>query len=132
MPRDSAQRLEGSPVKLEISRSNVDQMAHPIPFTDQLCPNGRPKISPNPTQGDVAAVEPLAQRLQPGHGLGLQPAVNKFLDAVRQAGLQVASAEGRRLLTKQLELHLFQVGRGSGLQRCEPAQYVGGRDSGDR
>ena len=62
------------------SASTVTMCSTPFVLPDKLRAGNRPVISADPAQGDVAAVELLAQRLQPGHRLGLQAAVGQFLD----------------------------------------------------
>ena len=67
-------------------------------------------IRADPAQGEIAAVELLAERLQPGHGLGAQSAVSQFLDPVGQPALEIGPAERRRFLAKQLAPLLLEVG----------------------
>jgi len=65
----------------------------------------------------VAAVEFLAQPLQPPDRLGLQPAIGEFLDAVGQPALQVAPVERRRLAVEQVPPLCLQLRRRRSLQR---------------
>ena len=68
MSRDAAQRSVSSAFELEIGRSDTYDMVDAVPFTDQLSSRDRPIVSADPAEHDVAAVEPLTERLQPSDG----------------------------------------------------------------
>ena len=107
---DGGERAVGPPLELEAVGQHRDDVLDALVLPDQPGPGDRPVVGADPAQDDVAAVELLAQRLQPGDRLGLQPAIGQFLDPVGQPALQVGPAERRRLLAEQLPPLLLQVG----------------------
>ena len=70
----------------------------------------------------LAAVQFLAERLQPLHRLGLQPAVGQFLDAVGEPAFEEAAVVGRRLGVEEIAPLLLQLRRRRRLQRGEARQ----------
>ena len=101
-------------------------MLDTLVFADQPRAGDRPVILANAPNLGLAAVEPLAQRLQPLNGLGLEAAMGQLLDPVGQPALQVGSAERRRLGAEQLPPLRLQVGGGSGLEGGELGEDGGG------
>ena len=74
--------------------------------------------------GDVAAVELLAQRLEALDGLRLQAAVGQFLDAVGQPALQEAAIVGRRLGVEESRHCCFRSGVGDALRAASRASTL--------
>lgn len=72
----------------------------------------------------VAAVQFFTQPFQPPNGLGFQPAISQFLDAIGQAGFKVAPIERRWLAIEQVTPLVLQVGCRGGLQ-CGEARGNG-------
>ena len=60
----------------------------------------------------VAAVELLAERLQPLDRLRLQPAVGQFLDSIGEPAFQEAAVVGRRLGSNRSRHIAFSAGVG--------------------
>jgi hypothetical protein len=53
-------------------------------FPQQPRAGDRPVVDACAAHLDLSAIEVLAQRLQAGDGIGLKPAILKFLDPVRE------------------------------------------------
>ena len=132
VPGDRRERSVGPPFILEAICQHRDHVLDALVFPDQPGASDRPVVGADPAKRDVAAVELLAQRLQPGDRLGFQAAIGEFLDPVGQPALQVGPAEGRRLLAEQLAPLLLQVGSGRPFQGCQPPEDIGRRDGGER
>jgi hypothetical protein len=105
---DGGERLVGSPLELEVVSADGDDVLDALPIPQQSCAGQWPVIRPDPTENHVAAVQLLAQRLEPRPGLRLQPTISQFLDPIGQAALDVGPAKRRRLLAEQLPPLLLQ------------------------
>ena len=107
--RDRAQALVPAPLPLEAVGEHRDLVLDAAPLADQLRAHDRPVDDALP--GGLR-IEPVGQRVEPGPGRGLEPAVGQLLDPVREPADQVIAAEPRRLLVEQLAPHLLELGRG--------------------
>ena len=69
----------------------------------------RSLILPDTTQGDVAAINLLAQCFQARDCFWLEAAISQFLNAIGDAPFQKAPIIGRRLCTKEAAPLLLQI-----------------------
>ena len=97
-------------------------------LADQLRAGDRPVIAAHAADGDIAAVELLAQCLEAGQRLGLETAVGQFLDPVGQPALQEAAIVGRWLRAEQRAPLRLQHGDVGDFEGLEAPEHVGLRD----
>ena len=98
-----------------------DDVLHPLVLADQLGAGDGSVVAADTADGDLAAVQLLAQRIEPGQGFGRQAAKGQLLDPVGEPAFQEAAVEGRRLGGKEVAPLLLQVGGRGGFQGREPA-----------
>jgi hypothetical protein len=94
-----------------------------LPFADQPGARDRPVVDPALADLDPAAVELLAEFLQPPQRLRLQATKRKLLESIAEPRLQVFPVERRRLLDEQVPPPLLQFGRRRRLQRVDLRQH---------
>src|SRR5690606_8800541 len=110
--RDGRQRLVGPTLPFEAIGRHGDNLFDALPFAQQ--PRARSwtvAVGMETALFPVAAVQFLAQLLQPPDRLRLQPAIGEFLDAVRETALEVAPVERRRLGLEEITPLLLQIRR---------------------
>ena len=111
--RDGGQRLVGPPLPFEAVGGDGDDLLDALPLAQQPRAGDRAvAVGADAALGSVAAVQFLAQPLQPPDRLRFQPAIGQFLDAVGQAAFKVAAVERRRLAVEQVA-PLLSSGRAS-------------------
>ena len=103
-------------------------MLDALPLADQSRAGDWPVIPALAAHLDLSAIEVLAQRLQAGDGLGLEPAILKFLDPVREPALKEAAIVARRLAVEEIAPHGPEIGRRRRLQRRDTADDGVGHD----
>ena len=128
---DGRERLIGSAlIFVTIARDGHD-MLDALIFAQQPCAGDRALILPDATQGDVAAINLLAQRLQPRDGFWLQATISQFLNAIGDAPFQKAPVIGRWLCAIEAAPLLLQVADIGLQQRGKSRWHVLLRDGGD-
>ena len=87
--RNGRERLVGAALIFEVIVPHRDAVLDALIFADQACAGNRASLSARVCALRLAAaVQFLAQLLQPPHRLGLQAAIGQFLDAVGRAGFR--------------------------------------------
>ena len=125
------QRLVGAALVLEVVVPHRDAVLDALVLPDQPRAGDRPRVGAHLPLRLAAAVQFLAQLLQPPHRLGLQAAIGQFLDAVGEPALEVAPVEGRRLGLEQIAPLLLQL-PASAWSSAPPGAPGWGRESSCR
>src|SRR5690606_12084178 len=94
---DGGERPVGPALPLVAVAGDGDDVLDALVLADQAGAGDRALLVADAAEGDVPAVDLLAQRLEALQRLALQAAIGEFLDAVGEPAFQEAPVVGRRL-----------------------------------
>jgi len=123
---DRRERAVGPSLPFETIGEHRHGVLDTLPLADQPRAGDRHPVRADAACGDVAAVDLLAQRLEPLDRLGLQRAIRQLLDPVGQPVLQEAAVIGRRLGAEEFAPLRLELRRRRRLQRGQARRNADG------